>query len=402
MADDYKNIGQLVGGPIRVNDSRDTYPSAYSNELLGGLHSVSTISDRDSIFLQRRSWGMLCYVIENKTTYQLTYNDENSNLNDNSNWLVYSDNNTGGSSYIVKAIRYSKPVQADGVIIGDKFLINTNDNDSSAITWKDDSNNTIKAGTIAICRDINESGICTFNYIEPINGETVRVIDYQEKTSTKEPYSLYKYIGDYDNDGKWIKERTNQILFLDFSFYRSTDTEYIYNANINPFYEITDKLYVLSFNITNDLDKPVYLIINGDITKKYKLNYFNYNSNVNTDIVKNSLNINKKYISQLSFKSSYIFTILNIRDKYCIDSITNDNATISFNVSTNDYTITIKHYLGSKDVNVQLWEKDNDTNNYYYILTQISIVDENTVNIIMNYENAPANFFNNFKVVINS
>ena len=66
-----KNTGTLVGAPIRVNDSQDTYPSAIDNEIKGGLHSVATDADRDAITADRRSAGMECYVIADEKTFKL-------------------------------------------------------------------------------------------------------------------------------------------------------------------------------------------------------------------------------------------------------------------------------------------------------------------------------------------
>lgn len=63
--------GTLVGAPIRVNDSNDTYPSAIDNEIKGGRYSLPSTNERDAIPAARRSAGMECYCIADGNTYEL-------------------------------------------------------------------------------------------------------------------------------------------------------------------------------------------------------------------------------------------------------------------------------------------------------------------------------------------
>lgn len=65
------NQGTLVIASIRPNDSQDTYPTAHANELLGGLHALNTLTERNSISISRRQAGMLCNVLETNMLYQL-------------------------------------------------------------------------------------------------------------------------------------------------------------------------------------------------------------------------------------------------------------------------------------------------------------------------------------------
>jgi hypothetical protein len=80
-----QNTGTLITAAIRPNDSLDLIASAFANEIKGGLHSATASSDRDSIFEARREWGMLCYVINDNKTYQLTYGYSSTTLTDNLN-----------------------------------------------------------------------------------------------------------------------------------------------------------------------------------------------------------------------------------------------------------------------------------------------------------------------------
>jgi uncharacterized protein DUF5977 len=80
--------GTLVGAPIRVNDSADTYPSAVANEILGGHMSMPDSTTMNAIPAARRQAGMYCYVIGEGNTYQLA--------NDLVTWVLKSG--SGGST----------------------------------------------------------------------------------------------------------------------------------------------------------------------------------------------------------------------------------------------------------------------------------------------------------------
>lgn len=73
------NSGTLVIAPIRPQDSADTYPVAYSNEIAGGWHQVQSLSARDAIPDERRVEGMVCYVIDQSAYYVLKGGIDNSN-----------------------------------------------------------------------------------------------------------------------------------------------------------------------------------------------------------------------------------------------------------------------------------------------------------------------------------
>ena len=50
-----QNIGILVSAAIRPNDTLDPIATAYASEIMGGLHTAATTTDRNSIifdFLQ--------------------------------------------------------------------------------------------------------------------------------------------------------------------------------------------------------------------------------------------------------------------------------------------------------------------------------------------------------------
>ena len=89
--------GTLVGAPIRINSPAEVYASAYATEIMGGLHVATASSDRNNIIEARRDWGMMCYVINENKTYQLTYGNVSTNLTDDSNWVEFTSGSGGGS-----------------------------------------------------------------------------------------------------------------------------------------------------------------------------------------------------------------------------------------------------------------------------------------------------------------
>jgi hypothetical protein len=66
-----QNIGTLVIDAIRPNDTIDTYPTGFGNEIKGGLHSYATYAQMLAIPTSRRTAGMLVSV----------YNDSNPKIN---------------------------------------------------------------------------------------------------------------------------------------------------------------------------------------------------------------------------------------------------------------------------------------------------------------------------------
>jgi hypothetical protein len=98
-----QNIGTLISATIRPNNSLDPIASAFSNEIKGGHHSYATISQRNSIILQRREWGMLVTIFNdpiglNNRTYQLVRGFSSINIMDNNNWVIFNTGSGGSSS----------------------------------------------------------------------------------------------------------------------------------------------------------------------------------------------------------------------------------------------------------------------------------------------------------------
>ena len=73
------NSGTLVISPIRPQSEDDTFPSAFANEIKGGLHSVADLVARDAISSDRRQEGMMVYVLSDQNVYQLKTGIDNAN-----------------------------------------------------------------------------------------------------------------------------------------------------------------------------------------------------------------------------------------------------------------------------------------------------------------------------------
>jgi len=73
-----------IAGKIAPTDSLDNYPTHDSIYGKGGLTEVANNTARDAISTQRRSEGMLVYVVSSQVTYQLVGGITNLN------WQVFA------------------------------------------------------------------------------------------------------------------------------------------------------------------------------------------------------------------------------------------------------------------------------------------------------------------------
>ena len=77
--------GTNVAAPIRPFSTEDSFPTALSNEIQGGLHSTDTKANMFKIPAARRDLGMLVYVDADKRFYQLKINPSTEETQD-SDW----------------------------------------------------------------------------------------------------------------------------------------------------------------------------------------------------------------------------------------------------------------------------------------------------------------------------
>jgi len=151
---------------IKITGLFDTgggeYPLVRDIHLLGGFRVVDTLTDRDNITTLRRKWGMLCYVLEDNTTYQLL-DQGNGDLSNNTNWVTYSGGG-GGSKRWIEPVRvisdnnfdlgtisnsctgqgnFPSPVAIDNVTLndGDRVALFNQDDPTTDGIWVYDASN---------------------------------------------------------------------------------------------------------------------------------------------------------------------------------------------------------------------------------------------------------------------
>jgi len=247
------NVGTLVGAAIRPINTADLISTAYANEIKGGIHGYATLTERDNIIIERRQWGMLVTVYDDPTqsnnkTYQLKYDNVNTDLMDPLNWVEYtgvSSTNISEWQNSVKSILTTIPPSPND---GDRYLVGIDQ--SSTITGSPWAGN--PGGFIS------EYNVATTNWTNtnPTNGMTVRVDDQDN--------SLYKYEGDYST-GQWIKEKLTQIYSVDF-----TGNGVSYSTTTSPTFSQyeSDTIFLSKFDVSNTANVSVN--INGIGIKNVK------------------------------------------------------------------------------------------------------------------------------------
>lgn len=238
-----QNIGTLVSAAIRPNDSLDPIASAFATEIKGGLHTVSNIPGRNNIIIERREWGMMCYVVSDDKTYQLKYGVSSNNLMDNLNWVEFSGYGGGTTEWInsVITVSYSEPSTPSG---GDRYLVGMNP--TSVVTGA--SWSSYPPGFVAEWN----STLSLWDYTIPTEGMTVTVDD--------EDNAIYRYQGTYPTGG-WFRERLQQVR--DISATTGDGQNYTANSDPDDFSSYTqDVIFLTKFSSTNT-SSPVYLDVNG-------------------------------------------------------------------------------------------------------------------------------------------
>ena len=211
-----KNEGILVVAPIRPQFDTDVYSVAYSNEIRGGFHSVTSSTDRDGIYPDRRQWGMLCHVIDENRTYQLKLNYFDSDLNENSNWVQYEPN-TDMSIWSENVIDFISSVPGSPND-GDRYIIGS----PSFGAFLTQSN------YIAVYSSV----LSGWEFIEPVDQTTVRILNH--------PNQLAIFYGTQSISGSWVREYQNAVRYiqptsangLSFSFTSITQSQLFTYSNV--------------------------------------------------------------------------------------------------------------------------------------------------------------------------
>lgn len=227
-----QNIGTLISAAIRPNDSLDPIASAFATEIKGGFHTTDNLTSRNAIILERREWGMMCYVISENKTYQLTYNYINTTITDNSNWKEFSGsggsggNNTEWLDSVLSTTSIQPPFPTDG----DRYLVGKKPSD--VISW-----GTYSQPTFVVQWNATLS---TWDVTYPTDGMSLRIDD--------EDNTIYKFQGNFPTGG-WEKEMLGQIRSLEptsldgLSFFVNMDPP------IDSY--VKDMIFLTQFSTTN-------------------------------------------------------------------------------------------------------------------------------------------------------
>lgn len=313
-----QNTGTLITSPIRPNSPLDPIASAFSTEIRGGLHTATSSTDRNNIITARRDWGMMCYVVNDEKTYQLTYNYNSSTITDNLNWKEF---NGGGSTEwfnSVKSILYAEPVSPTN---GDRYLVGLNP--ASVITgssWSAYIGLGNEAGFVAEWN----STVSEWIYTNPTENTSVRVDD--------EDNSIYRYEGIYNNStGAWQNEKENQVRYISASSSNGASYSAVTTPEVGAYNRET--IYIVSFYGTNT-GASMSININGLGDKLVKKT----DGQSLTNIITNDITTNYQYM--MTYNGTY-FELLNPN-------------------STSDSGLDIKYTLDSLDyitvpANTQYW-----------------------------------------------
>jgi hypothetical protein len=242
-----QNVGTLVGAAIRPLDDTMPIASAFSFEINGGHHQVATLSDRNSIIVQRRQWGMLCTVYNdanaaNNATYQLKYkyNNNSTDTMDNANWVVFSGGGVGGGStnWIdpVISVTMSTP---SFYLDGDRYLVGLDSAAPLAGSFASLTNNEYSGSLVGGYIAEYKASITNWVTTLPTNGMTLRVNNDDD--------SFYRYEGTYST-GQWYKERVNQVRYLSASSTNGTN----YTITTGDYFTYsTEVVYLVQFATAN-------------------------------------------------------------------------------------------------------------------------------------------------------
>lgn len=180
--------GTIVVSPIRPYSPSASFATVFSNEIKGAHHTYETLSERDAIIEARRDWGMLVTVYNdgsNNKTYELKYNWVDTNINNNSNWVVYNPAGVNSSEWIDSVQEYvTQPlVFTDGY----RYLVKP----TGVGSFSSYDNQ------IAVYNLLTS----TFSFYSPTESQTLRVDNIKNV--------IFKY-----QSGAWVEEYLNQVRYI--------------------------------------------------------------------------------------------------------------------------------------------------------------------------------------------
>jgi len=247
-----KNTGTLVGAAIRPIDSNDKIASAFGNEVKGGHHSYATLNDRNNIIEERREWGMLCTIYNdgsNNGVYQLSYNYIDTNINNNSNWILFvGGGSSSGSKYWLDPVKTVLTVEPSSPTNGDRYLLGV----SSASALSGANWSLLIGGSVVQWNSATSKWDVTL----PLNDMSVRIMDQDN--------DIHCY-----NGSLWLKEILYQIKQLGVT--SSNGINYTFSDD-NIYQYKTDELYIVGFDSSN-ISTTATININGLGSKTIKKQY---------------------------------------------------------------------------------------------------------------------------------
>jgi hypothetical protein len=187
------NTGTLLSAAARPANSDDPIAIAFQNEVKGGHHSYATLLERDGIIEPRRQWGMLVTIYNdgiNNKTYILKYGYIDTNINNNTNWVVFATGSgSGGSSEWVDSVFSILNNPPSSPLNGDRYLIDT----LPTGVWTANPNKIAQWDSV----------LSSWVYTIPTNNMSVRVDNIDN--------AIYKY----DTPSlTWIRDLVNQVRFI--------------------------------------------------------------------------------------------------------------------------------------------------------------------------------------------
>ena len=237
-----RNVGTLISAAIRPVDSDDPIASAHAKEIKGGLHTVSDTTARNAILFARREWGMMCYVVGDNKTYQLTYNYNSNSIMDNINWVEFVGSGGSGGEWVDSLISIQN-APAPSPSNGDRFMVGS----SPSGAWI-----SLQSGIIVQW----DSVLSQWETTTPTDGMSLVIDD--------EDGAIYRYETYGDTlpfpSGDWKKERVGQIRSITLT----TSNGASFSATSNPTFNsyVNDMIFLATFNSTNT-GNTVSLNING-------------------------------------------------------------------------------------------------------------------------------------------
>lgn len=238
-----KNVGTLVSSAIRPVDTNDPIASAYAKEIKGGLHTAADNTARNAIIFERREWGMMCYVINQDKTYQLTYNYSSTSIMDNNNWVEFSGSGGGSGNEWVDSVISIQNSPPGSPTSGDRYIVGS----SPAGAWS-----ALNSGLIVQWNSV----LTQWDSTTPTDGMSL-VVDNEDG-------AIYRYEtqgGTYPFPyGTWAKERIGQIRDITLG----TSNGATFSGSSTPIFStyVSDMIFLTKFSSTN-IGNTVSVNING-------------------------------------------------------------------------------------------------------------------------------------------